>query len=143
LKEFKNNLFTTSVPCPKYKSDIVVSLNNVGKWHRYLKSKIMNHYKDTLKQWHIPDTTISLDKAYITFELIRHNKRVLDTDNLGFIIKWTIDSIKEVGWLKDDDQITYTAIPAVLDREKSETEVIITLYKDKESYLEELSLKLK
>jgi len=124
----KNNyLFSFNTPCPTY-SNKVVSLNNVGKWLRYHKSKISNTYKDNLKDLFIPEASVKLKSAWIVFKLYRHNKRVLDSDNLGFIIKWTIDAIKEQGWLIDDNQITYTVFPSVLDKELEETQVSVEFF---------------
>lgn len=129
-----NELFSFSAPCPKYKEQ-VVSLNNIGKWYRYNKSKIMNEYKTILKTWHIPEVEEKLEKAYFSFELKRHNKRVLDSDNLGFIIKWTIDAVKEEEWLLDDNKITYNVIPAIVDRTLKETIITVRMFKKKEDYI--------
>jgi len=129
-------LFEFKVPCPKYQQT-VISLNNVSKWHRFHQSKIKNTYKDNLKDWYIPTPEKEYKSMYIEFHLMRHNKRVLDSDNLGFIIKWTLDAIKEtrneekdINWLEDDDQITYLVKPAILDKELLETEIIVKVFEE-------------
>lgn len=119
-------LFEFQVAGPKYKNQ-VVSLNNVGKWIRYQSSPIKNTYKDMIKAWHIPTADVKYKELFIEFRLFRHNKRTLDSDNLGFIIKWTIDAIKELEWIEDDDQITYIVYPAVLDRELKDTEIKVVV----------------
>jgi len=123
----KNKLFEFQVAAPKYRNQ-VISLNNIGKWHRYQSSTIKNLYKDNLKSWNIPEATIKYKSLYIVFHLYRHNKRTLDSDNLGFIIKWTIDAIKESGWLIDDNIITYKVVPAILDRNLLDTEIKVVVY---------------
>ena len=126
-------LFDFTAPAPKYKNQ-VISLNNVSKWLRFHGSKIKNEYKDTLKEWYIPSPTKEHEALYIEFHLHRHNKRVLDSDALGFIIKYTIDAIKDtendegIKWLKDDDQITYLVVPATLNRELLETEIQVKVF---------------
>jgi len=115
-------LFEFQVAGPKYKNQ-VISLNNVAKWLRFQGSIIKNIYKDSLKTWHIPNAADKKEKLFIEFHLYRHNKRTLDSDNLGFIIKWTIDAIKESNWLIDDDKITYIVYPAILDRNLEDTEI--------------------
>ena len=130
-----NKIFEFSVACPTYKSDVVISLNNINKWFRYKVSSISNEYKDMLTEWHIPAPNKKLKKVYIVFELYRHNKRILDSDNLGFIIKWTIDAIKNSGWLIDDDQVLYTVIPSTLNIDLKETEIKITMFEKVSDYI--------
>jgi Holliday junction resolvase RusA-like endonuclease len=125
----KKLLFEFQVAAPKFKNQ-VISLNNVGKWHRFNSSSIKNLYKDNIKVWNIPEPEDKLESVYIEFHLFRHNKRTLDSDNLGFIIKWTIDAIKEKEWLIDDDKVTYIVFPAILDRELIDTEIKVKVYNE-------------
>lgn len=126
-------IFEFTTPLPKWKNQ-VVSLNNANKWLRYDQSKIKNEYKDMLKDWHIPTPDKQRKSMFIEFHLTRHNKRVLDSDALGYTIKWTIDAIKDteneegMKWLFDDDQITYLVHPAKLDRELLETEITVRVF---------------
>lgn len=108
------------VPVPKYKNQLA-SLNVVPKLHWAALSKIKNDYKQTLKSWFIDDASTSHSSMHIEFTLNRHNDRVLDSDNLGYVIKWTIDAIKEVGWLIDDDNITYSVTRSLVNKELKET----------------------
>lgn len=137
-------LFEFNVECPKYQNQ-VISLNNIEKWYRFHKSKIKNQYKQNLKDFYIPTPDKTYEGIVIDFKLYRHNGKTLDSDNMGFIIKWTIDAIKEInwetqiingkektvknpGWIIDDDNVEYSVTPAVLDRSLLETEVNIKVY---------------
>lgn len=141
----QNLLFEFHTPLPKYKEQ-VISLNNINKWYRFQSSKIKNEYKELLKDWYIPTPDNTYEALYIEFHLYRHNKRTLDSDNLGFIIKWTIDAIKEInwkidttgkkpktiknpGWMIDDDNITYLVKPAILNTDLEETEIKVRVFK--------------
>jgi len=128
IKEEKlDELFYFNTACPKYKEQ-VISLNNVAKWHRFHSSKIKNEYKNNLKDFYIPEAINKYKSLEIHFQLYRHNKRTLDSDNLGFIIKWTIDAIKELNWVEDDDEITYKVNPAILNRDLLETEIEVKVF---------------
>jgi hypothetical protein len=135
LVEKKEKLFEFNVPCPKYKEQ-VVSLNNFSKWYRFKGSTIKNTYIELLHEWCIPEPEETLDEILVEYHLYRHNKRVLDADNLGFIIKWTNDAIKNkknelknLTFLTDDDQVHYYVKPAVLNRELLETEIKVKVYR--------------
>jgi len=65
---------------------------------------------------------------FICFSIYRHNRRIFDSDALGFIVKWTIDAIKESGWLVDDNQVTYIVHPSVLNLDLIETEIKVEVY---------------
>lgn len=131
-KSNENNLiFSFHAACPKYQNK-VISLNksDISKWVKWQEAVIKNEYKDNLKEWHIPDPEDGreLTNAWLEFRLFRHTGRKFDSDNLGFIIKWTIDAIKEMGWLKDDDQIIYTVFPSVVDKTLAETEIKVSMF---------------
>jgi len=143
-----NILFEINSPCPKWigtkkakkdgktirrKVEEIISLNNINDWYRFNSSRIKNEYKNLLKEWYIPKATKKHKSLFIEFHLFRHNKKTLDSDNLGFIIKWTIDAIKESNWMEDDDQITYIVFPAILNRELKDTEIKVII-KDKFDY---------
>lgn len=123
-----------NIPLPKGKGknkNKVASLNEIPKWHWKTVSDVKTQYKDTIKDWYIQSWQEEpLSSMTIVFELQRHNSRILDSDNLGFIIKWTIDAIKESGWLIDDDQITYLVLPSKLNRDLIETSIKVSCYKD-------------
>jgi len=103
--------------------DKIISLNEVVRINHFQLPKIKNLFKENLKVWNIPDNVgKKYEKLFIEFHIFRHNKRVLDSDNLGAQVKWIIDAIKDKGWLeKDDNQITYIVYPAILDRNKKDT----------------------
>jgi len=123
-------LITFSTAVPKYGGQ-VVSLNNAKKWLKFSETPIKNEYKISLKQFYIPERKIEpLSKAFIIFRIFRKDKRMLDSDSLGYIIKWTIDAIKEENWFIDDDQITYIVFPSVVDKSLIETELTVSVYED-------------
>lgn len=126
----KKSLLNFNIACPKYRKQ-VISLNNVGKWLRFHQSKIKNEYKQNLKDFCItPPPAIKYKKLFITFRIYRNNKRILDSDAIGFIVKWTIDAIKEVGWLVDDDQITYIVFPSILNKDLVESEINVSVFEN-------------
>jgi len=120
-------LLDFSIACPKYRKK-VISLNNIPLWYRYQQSKIKNEYKQNLKDFCITTPDKKLTKMFICFSIYRHNRRIFDSDALGFIVKWTIDAIKESGWLVDDNQVTYIVHPSVLNLDLIETEIKVEVY---------------
>jgi hypothetical protein len=122
-----------NIPLPKGRGknkNKIASLNEVPKWHWNDTAKVKKQYKDVINDWYIGDPDGEpLSSMTVVFKLKRHNGRILDSDNIGFIIKWTIDAIKESGWLIDDDQITYLVIPSVIDRELIESTIEVSCYK--------------
>lgn len=132
--DIKGELITSfNIPLPKGRGknkNKIASLNELPKWHWNDVSKVKKQYKDVISDWYIGDPNGEpLESMAIVFKLKRHNGRILDSDNIGFIIKWTIDAIKESGWLVDDDQITYLVEPSVLDRELIESTIEVACYK--------------
>ena len=119
-KEFDLEIvFTPAMLCRKKKSDELVSNNNLSKWWRQSKTKIMNNFKDTMKEWYLP---ISDDNPYrwaeIHFTILRTNNRKIDSDALGSsTYKWTIDLLVEQGYLLDDDQCRVVQNPTLLNCE--------------------------
>jgi Holliday junction resolvase RusA-like endonuclease len=109
------------------RSKQIVSLNNTARWHRYGKTKIKNQYKEILTSFYIREPTECYRKANITFKILRHNKRKIDPDALSWVYKWFIDAFTEAGWLVDDDQITYTLVPATYIEGLNETMVDVSI----------------
>jgi len=112
----KSTLFEIVIPLAKYKAkgkEQLCSLNNYSKWGRFAKTKIKTEYKELLKEFYIPTNN---NKPYrnleIEFQILRHNKRKVDADNLAFNHKWFIDSLVETSWLTDDDQVTIILVPS-------------------------------
>lgn len=123
-----------NIPLPKGRGknkNKVASLNQVPKWHWSDVARVKQEFKEIIADWYISSNHGEpLKSMTIVFELFRHDNRIFDSDNLGFIIKWTIDTIKESGWLIDDDQITYLVRPSVLDRSLIESSVRVSCYKE-------------
>lgn len=125
-------LFDFTIPLPKGKGgkkNAIASINEVAKWHWNMVSKVKTEYKDLIKQWYLEENSGNKYRTMlIVFKLKRHNRRILDSDNLGFIIKWTIDAIKEQQWLTDDDQVYYLVEPAVLNTDLIESSIEVECY---------------
>jgi hypothetical protein len=132
LVDFGTKILDFNVALPKgsgKNKNKIASLNEVLKWHWKSTTECKNGYKDLLKNWYLSKSTEDkYEKMSIVFELHRHNNRMLDSDNIGLIIKWTIDAIKELDYLIDDDQITYMVIPSKLNRDVVETQINVKCY---------------
>jgi Holliday junction resolvase RusA-like endonuclease len=128
----KEPLFSFEVALPKgkgkYKSSIA-SMNKVATWHWSTTLSVKKEFKKLLLDWYIPEASVKLASGTLVFELFRHNKKIIDSDNIGFIVKWTIDAIKESGWLIDDNQIKYVVVPSVVKKELKETTMSVTFFK--------------
>lgn len=128
----ENKLISFNIPLPKGRGknkNKIASLNEIPKWHWSSVAKVKQEYKSIISDWYIGSYDGEpLSSMTIVFKIKRHNKKILDSDNIGFIIKWTIDAIKESGWLTDDDQITYLVEPSVLDRDLIESLIEVSCY---------------
>ena len=115
------------VPLPYWESKgkrQLVSLNNTTKWKRYGEKKIKGQYKDLLKDFYIPNPpSVPFNTLDITYEILRHNKRKMDGDNLTWAYKWLLDTLVECKWLSDDDQIYYHVVPSVYTEGLAETQL--------------------
>lgn len=143
MNNYKKPLFSFKFPWAKYKNSLI-TLNNISKWKRFHEPKIKNDLKNMLKEWHIkePNKSDLKEGLFIVFQVLRHNKRILDADNAGIIIKWSIDAIKEInweldengnwlkhiGWIEDDDNIIYTVLPAKYKEGLAETELKVHVF---------------
>lgn len=120
------------IPLPKGRGknkNKIASLNELPKWHWSSVDKVKREYKSVISDWYIGSYEGEpLKSMTIVFKLQRHNNRILDSDNIGFIIKWTIDAIKESGWLIDDDQITYLVEPSELKTDLIESMIEVICY---------------
>ena len=115
----------------KKNKNVICTTNNISKWFRYGKPKISKTFKDILKELYIP----VYDKephssALIVFQILRDSKRKMDPDSLSSSsYKWAIDTLVELGYIKDDDNID------ILLRQ--------TQYGNTESIETEISMKVK
>jgi len=108
--------------------DQLVLMNNAPVWMRYYQTKIKKQFKDHLREWHVPESQLALDEGTVEFRLYRPTKRRLDADSIAFIGKWTVDFLVEQGYFKDDDQVTFVYKPVVVEKERVETEVKVSVY---------------
>jgi len=147
-KEFDLEIvFTPAMMGYKRKSDELVSNNNLSKWWKQSKTKIMNKFKHDMKEWYIPQ---SKDNPYrwaeIHFTILRTNNRKIDSDALGSsTYKWTIDLLVEQGYLTDDDQCRVVLNPTKLNCDETvETSVRmqVNFYERFEMSIDELKVKL-
>ncbi len=128
----EDKLIEFEVPLPKgigKNKNKIASMNEVPKWHWSSTSKVKDRFKVMVKEWFLscPSANEVYNYAYVKYELLRHNKRVIDADNIGFIVKWTNDCIKELGWIYDDDMLSYSVERARLIPSLNETSVKVTI----------------
>lgn len=121
--------FTVAVPkigTGKAKNQLVL-MNNASVWMRYYQTKIKKTYKDHLKEWHISESSLALESGTVEFQLYRPTKRRLDADSIAFIGKWTVDFLVEQGYFIDDDQVTFVYKPVIVEKDRVETEIKVTV----------------
>lgn len=125
-------ILETTIPVPKIgtgkaKNQLVL-MNNASIWMRYYQTKIKKAFKDNLKEWHLPESELSLASGTVEFQLYRPTKRRLDADSIAFIGKWFVDTLVEQGYFKDDDQVTFIYKPVIVEKDRVETEIKIKVY---------------
>jgi Holliday junction resolvase RusA-like endonuclease len=111
----------------KYKNQLC-TLNNIPKFYRYEKTKIKNKFKEQLLGWTVPRVDYNYPEGYVEFQLYRPTKLRLDADAGALVYKWIVDLLVEEGYFKDDDQITFILKPVIVDKERVETEIKVTVY---------------
>ena len=117
MQEFDLEIvFTPAMLGLKRKSDEVCSTNNLSRWWKQSKTRIMNKFKADMREWFISE---SEDNPYrwaeIHFTILRTNGRKMDPDSLGSsTYKWTIDLLTELGYIIDDDQCRVIQNPTQL-----------------------------
>lgn len=116
------------LPLAKYKNQLI-SLNNVSKWQRYSAKKVKDEYKQMLKDFYLVENENDAYKTLtVKFEIIRHNNRKFDADNGAYSYKWIIDTLVELGWLLDDDQVRYEVEPSIVNSSLKDTSVRVSIY---------------
>ena len=128
-------LFEIVIPLAMWKSkgkSQIISLNNTSRWHRYGATRIKNEYKQLLTDFFIPEPLSPLRHIHLSYQILRHNKRKLDSDAIAWVTKWFVDTLTDVGWLIDDDQVHFCITPSVFTKGLNETQlrVIATEIKD-------------
>ena len=107
--------------------------NNIPHWVRFHKTKIKNTFKSMLCSWYIPSAEQVFNKATVTFQVLRDSKRKIDADAFSSsAYKWTIDTLVQQGYLKDDDKVRIILEPAILNASDNETQIHckVELYND-------------
>ncbi len=110
-------VFTPAMIGSKKRSQEVCSTNNISRWFRHSKTKIMNQFKQDMREWFIPEWKDNpYRSAEIHFTILRTNNRKMDPDSLGpSTYKWSIDLLTEQGMIIDDDQCTVVLHPTKLN----------------------------
>jgi len=110
-------VFTPAMLGSKKKSQEVCSTNNISRWWRHSKTKIMSQFKQDMREWFIPEWQSNPYRyAEINFTILRTNNRRMDPDSLGpSTYKWTIDLLTEQGYIVDDDQCRVVLHPTELN----------------------------
>ena len=124
-------LFSIVVPLPYWESrgkKQIATLNTTSKWFRYGQKKIKDEYKTILRDFYIPEPPeIPYKSLNITYEILRHNKRKLDGDNLTWAYKWLVDVLTDMKWMVDDDQVYYSVVPSIYTEGLVETQLRVTV----------------
>ena len=123
--------FTTPVPkigAGKFKNQLAVN-NTIPNWYRWYKKKIKDTFKQLLAEWHIEESQLALDDVTVEFQLYRPTARKLDADSIAISAgKWTVDLLVERGWIKDDNTVTFIYKPVIIERDRVETDVKVSVY---------------
>lgn len=117
----------------KHKAQLV-AMNNHDKWGKFYATRIKSEFKDTLKEWYLPERDENpYQKAEVTFTILRNNNIRIDADAMSFVNKWFLDTLTEQGYLVDDDKVRVVLEPPVMGLKSSvETQVRVhILLKDK------------
>ena len=139
-------VFTPAMLGLKRKSDEICSTNNLSRWWKQSKTRIMNQFKNNMKEWFIPESDDNPYRwAEIHFTILRTNGRKMDPDSLGSsTYKWTIDLLTEQGYLLDDDKCRVVLEPTQLHcKSNIETSVRmqVKFHERYEMEIEDLKLK--
>ena len=129
-----SHLATYVIPLAKYRKrnkNVIVTLNNTPEWYRYKYSKIKNEYKALLAELFIPEPPelAPFKSLKIQYTLLRHTRRKLDADNNAWTFKMHHDILRDLGWLVDDDQISYCVTAAQYQKSLQETMLRVSIYK--------------
>ena len=102
-------------------TEVLCTLNNVGSWIRWGKTKIKNDYKEHLKEFFIPEPDEQYEVLTIQYRIIRNTNHKLDKDNIIFGLKWLSDLLEELNYIKDDKVVNFQSFDTVVDKSLSET----------------------
>ncbi len=103
--------------------------NQIPAWFRFQKTKIKNQFKESLGDWSIPESKLSMDSGTVEFTIYRNTMRRIDADSCSSSAgKWCVDFLVEQGWFSDDDKITFIFRPAILGSETVETMIEVKVY---------------
>ena len=121
LPKFRHKMAKTKkFPQVRY-TETLCTLNNTSRWIRYSQEKIKNEYKDSLREYIIPEPETMYDELTVHYRLIRHNKTRLDKDNVVWAIKWLTDLLETLGYIKDDRVVNFKTFDTIIDEELPET----------------------
>lgn len=121
LPKAKLKMAKTKAHPEKRYSEVLCTLNNVGRWIKWNKDKIKNDYKDHLKEFFIPEPEREYESFTIQYRLLRDTKKTLDKDNVVFGLKWLADTMQDLGYVKDDKVVNFHSFDTEHDSSLSET----------------------
>ena len=124
-------VLTCTFPVPKigagkHKNQLVTN-NNVSIWKRWYETKIKKTFKDSLRDWTVPESELKLKSGTVEFQLYRPTRHRLDADSITWEGKWFVDFLVEQGYFEDDDQVTFIYKPVIVEHERVETEVYVVV----------------
>jgi len=132
-------LFETIVPLAKFTriskitkkpTEQLCTLNNYSRWSKYGLKELKNQYKNLLREFFIPEPEFEpLNNIILDYQILRHNKRKVDVDNVIINQKWISDLLQDMNWISDDDQVTLVLRPSIFHKGISETQFKLKAHK--------------
>lgn len=110
---------------PKTKTHILATPNTASKWLRFHKKSIRDNFTSHLREFVIPEPAVMYKYLHIDYRLVRHNNRKIDADSASYAIKWFNDLLEDMGYIKDDKDITVASFPTIIDKLLPETMIDI------------------
>ena len=132
----KKIILERRIPLPKMtrltkktrkKTEILCTLNNITQWIKFQKSEIKNKYKLHISEYFIPEPDEQLEAFTVEYRIVRHTKRKIDKDNIVFGLKWLVDLMAEMGYVKDDMTVNFDSFDTIYDSTQSETMIDIRI----------------
>ena len=134
LPKAKLKMAKTKKHPEKRYSEVLCTLNNVGRWIKFRVTDIKNEYKSGLKEYYIPEPDAVYDSLTIDYRIIRHTNRTVDKDNIIFALKWLADTLEELGYVKNDKVVNFKSFDTIVDTRNPETMFEVRVHTNKEEW---------
>ena len=124
--------FTVPVPkigTGKWNNELVL-MNNASKWIKWHRAKIRKEFLALLGEWQVPKSTENALSGRIEYRLYRPTQCKLDADSIAYPAKWCTDFITKQGYFLDDNQVESQFKPVIVEKDRVETEMKVSVYKD-------------